>query len=81
MLSFPKRPIYFSKSLSDYCTRTTNESIKKITEKCGLERNKQKKINLPEEDNDNGKPDKFFYNILCFIYTSFVTYFFYKAIK
>lgn len=71
-----RRPINFNKSLSDCCTRTTNESIKKITDKYNLERNKPKVINLLEEDNDNGNPGIIFCKFLFFLYTSYVVLFF-----
>ena len=82
MLSFmTRRPIYFNKNLSDYCTRTTNESIRKITEKHNLERNKVKFKNPLEEDDDSEKPEFNFYHFMLFLSISYVTYFFYKRIK
>ena len=67
MLSFmTRRPVYFNKSLSEYCNRTTNESIRKLTEKINLERNKPKIKNPLEEDDDSGKPEIKFYNYLLF---------------
>lgn len=82
MLSFmTRRPIYFNKSLSDYCNKTRNESIRKISEKYNLERNKVKFKNPLEEDDDSKKPEFNFYHFMLFLSISYVTYFFYKRIK
>jgi len=71
-----RKPIYFNKSLSNYCTRTTNESIKKITDNYNLERNKPKVINLLKNNNNNGNPGIIFCRFLIFLYTSYVVLFF-----
>lgn len=82
MLSFmTKRPLYFNKSLSDYCTRTTNESIRKLTEKYNLERNKPKFKNPLQDDDDSEKPEFNFYHFLLFLSISSITIYFYKRIK
>lgn len=83
MLSFmTRRPVYFNKSLSEYCTKTTNESIRKLTEKFNLERNKPKIKNpLEEEDDDSEKPEINFYHYLLFLSISSIAIYFYKRIK
>ena len=52
---------YYSKSIRDYCLNSTNEYIKKITEKNNLERtNKLIKINNPLISDNNDKPEQNF---------------------
>ena len=81
MLNFmTRRPVYFNKSLSEYCTKTTNESIRKLTEKCNLERNKPK-IKNPLEDDDSRNPEIKIYNYLLFLSISSIAIYFYKRIK
>jgi hypothetical protein len=82
MLSFlKKRSFYFNKSLSEYCSGTTNESIRKLIEKYKLERNKQKIQNPLEYQDDPGKPYLNFYNLLLFLSISSITIYFYKKLK
>ena len=51
LCSILKRPNYFNKQLSDYCLKSTNESIKKMIEKCDEERKyKSIKLNLTTND-------------------------------
>lgn len=77
---FTRRPIYINKLLSDYCRKSTDEYIKKLTEKHNLERNKQKFKN-PLEEEDNEKPNFNFYNLLLFLSISTISLYFYKRIK
>jgi hypothetical protein len=85
MLSFlTKRPLYFNKSLSEYCNGITKESIRKLIEKNNLERNKNK-IQLPLEDDENddyneNKKTKLYIFIL-FLSISTITLCFYKRLK
>lgn len=83
MLScFTKRPIYFNKNLSDYCTKIMNDSIRKLTEKYNLERNKPKVKNIFHDDDDNDEIPKFNLNIfLIFLSISTITIYFYKRLK
>lgn len=69
------RPIYFNKSLSDYCTRTTNESMRKLTE------NKPIIKYTLENADDPKKPEVNFYHFIMFLSISYFTYFFYKRIE
>jgi hypothetical protein len=73
-----KRPIYLNKQLNDYCTRSRNEYIRKITEKYDLEGNKPK---IKTAYDDSEKPKFNFYHFIAFLSISYVTYFFYKRIK
>jgi len=79
LCSILKRPIFFNKSLQDYCLKSTNESIKKIIENCDEERkNKLTKFNLttndpcPEPNNNNN-----IVHFICFLsISSFLIYFY-----
>lgn len=78
---FQKRPIiFYNKKLADYCRKTTEDSIKKITEKYNLERNKQK-INNPLEDDDNDKPKFNLYGFITFLSISTLAIYFYKRLQ
>jgi hypothetical protein len=78
--SILKRPNYFNKPLHDYCLNSTNESIKKMIEKCDKER-KYKSINLnlmpqdsnPEPNNNN------IITFICFLSISSFLIYFYNA--
>jgi hypothetical protein len=80
MLTSFKQPYLFNKTISDYCRNSTNESIKKITEKYNLERNKFTVIN-PFDDEDHYKPKINMYSILAFLSISTIAYLFYKRVK
>ena len=66
---FQKRnTLFYNKNLNDYCRRTTDESIKKLSERLSLERNKE----YLEEENDNNKNHSvlgfiIFLSISCFV--------------
>jgi hypothetical protein len=77
MLNFTKTPLQFSKSLNYY----TNESIRKITEKYNLERNKPIIKNPLAVDEDGAKPNLNFYNFLLFLSISTITIYFYKRLN
>ena len=77
MLNFTKTPLQFSKSLNYY----TNESIRKITEKYNLERNKPIIKNQLAVDEDDAKPNLNFYNFLLFLSISTITIYFYKRLN
>lgn len=75
-----KRPLYINKNLSDYFTKTTNESIRKLTEKNNLERNKQQFKKILDEDDNSGKPEFNFYGFLLFLST-LITFHFTKRLN
>ena len=77
MLNFTKTPLQFSKSLNYY----TNESIRKITEKYNLEKNKPIIKNPLAVDEDDAKPNLNFYNFLLFLSISTITIYFYKRLN
>lgn len=83
MLSFymPKTPVVMNKALYDYCKKSTEESVKKISEKYSLERNKPK-INISLENGDeNAKPEFNFYGLLTFLSVTTMAFFFYKRLQ
>lgn len=73
-----RRPII--KNLSDYCRKSTDKSIKKISEKQNLERNNPK-IKNPLDDNENGKPEFNLYEFLIFLSISTIAIYFYKRLR
>lgn len=76
-----KRPVYVNKSLSEYCTKINNESIRKLTEKYSLE-SKNPKFKNPLGDEDSPKKPEFdFYHFLLFFSISSITIYFYKRLK
>lgn len=76
-----KRPLYFNKNLSDYCTKTTNESVRKLTEKYNLERRNTKFKNLVYNDDDSKIPEFNFYTLLIFFSIPSIGFYFYKRLK
>jgi len=75
----PKIPQLMNNILYDYCKRTTQDSIQKITEKYNVER---RNIKNPLDDNDDiGKPQNNFYGFLFFLSISTIGIFLYKRLK
>ena len=81
-----KKPLFpINQKISDYCKKSTNESIRKITEKYNEER-KSVKINLdslkvitrddPPNPNDN---NDIIISVICFLSSTTLFYYFYKA--
>ena len=62
-------PLTLNKSLSDYCRHSTNESIRKITEKYNSEKNKPKiKLKLNDYyDDDDDNPQFNYYGFFLFL--------------
>ena len=82
MFSFymPKTPIVMNQALYDYCKKSTQESVRKITEKYNLERNKPK-INNPFTDSDSDKPNFNFYGFIAFLSMSTLGFVIYKRLR
>lgn len=80
MLTFFKANYLFNKTINDYCRNSTNESIKKITDRYNLERNKLK-IRTPFGDEKIDNPKIGIGSILIFLSISTLTFFFYKRVK
>jgi hypothetical protein len=82
--SFMKKPlqINLNNNLREYCVKTTNDSIKKLTEKHNLERKIQKNATLLLDDDDSNNFAKFnFLHLLLFLSISSATLYFYKRLK
>jgi hypothetical protein len=71
-----------SKSIRDYCMNSTNEYIKKITQRYNLERNdKLIKINNPLNDDKNDKPERKFDKLIIFLSISTIGLYLYRRLK
>lgn len=78
-------------NLRNICTKSTNETIRKLTEKYNLEKKKpQFKTLIYDNDDGDGDGDEFpkfyFLNLLLFLSISYVTissvtFYFYKRLK
>jgi|LakMenE18May11ns_1017448.scaffolds.fasta_scaffold9933032_5 hypothetical protein len=76
-----KKPFFVNKSLQDYCRKSTEESIKKISERYNLERNKPK-INIPlDDENSSNKPEINYYGLFTFLSVTTLAIFLYKRLK
>jgi hypothetical protein len=76
-----KKP--FNKTLYDYCTLSTQKSIRNLTEKYNLERNQPKIKNLFNDDDNgkNGKPELNLYGFLAFLSISTIGFYIYKKLQ
>ena len=76
-----KKPIYINRSLHDYCRKSTEESIRKKTEKYNLERNKPVLNTTFTINNDNNNPEFNIYTFLLFLSISSISFYFYKRLQ
>jgi len=74
-----KYPLTFNKTLSDYCKNSTNEYIRKLTERYNSEK-KKSKINLNLNDDDNN-PEFNYYGFFLFLSIFTITVHIYKRLK
>ena len=81
-----KNRIPINTKMMDYCTKSTNESIRKITEKYNEERkmNKNKFDNLvviTKDDSPNPNPidNNIILSIICLLSSTTLFYYFYKS--
>lgn len=80
MLTCFKRTYLFDKTINDYCRYSTDQSIKRITDRYNLERNKpqiKNSFNYEHED----KPRINIYSIFAFLSISTLAFFLYKRHK
>jgi hypothetical protein len=82
-----KKPLFpINQKLSDYCKKSTNESIRKITERYNEER-KTVKINLDclkvttNDDLPNPNNNDFIFSIICLLSSTTMLYYFYKTLR
>jgi hypothetical protein len=80
-----KKPLFpINQKISDYCKKSTNESIRKITEKYNEER-KSVKINLDslkvitKGDSPDPIDNNIILSIICLLSSTTLFYYFYKA--
>lgn len=84
MFSFMyKKPLFpNNEKMREYCMKSTNDSIRKITEKYNEERkNKQNLNNLAVITNDDipNPNNDIIISIICFLSSTTLFYYFYKA--
>lgn len=73
-----RKPIYFNKTLQDYCKKANEESLRKLNEKYNLERNKLK-IKNTFDDNDNH--DFNYFGFLVFLSITIFSFSLYKRLN
>lgn len=76
-----KKPLYANNGLRDYCNKTTNESIRKLTEKYYLERKNPQYKTLIYDEGGNETPNIGFLNFLLFISLSSITFYLYRRLQ
>ena len=76
-----KKPIFVNKSLQDYCRKSTEDSIKKISERFNLERNKPKINNPLDDENSRNKLEFNLHGLFAFLSVTTMAFFFYKRLK
>jgi hypothetical protein len=75
-----RNPIIFNKSLQDYCKKINEESIRKLSERYNLEKNKPKIKNLLEND-DSNNPNYNYFSIIIFLSITMFSFSFYKRLQ
>ncbi len=82
--SLCKNRIPINQKLREYCMKSTNESIRKLTEKYNEERKSNKikvdkliKNDLPNPEDNND----FIFSVICLLSSTTFLYYFYKAYK
>ena len=80
MLTCFKTTYLFDKTINDYCRYSTDQSIKRISDKYNLERNKLQ-IKNPFNDEDEDKPRINIYSIFAFLSISTLAFFLYKRLN
>jgi hypothetical protein len=75
-----KYPLTFNKTLSDYCKNSTNEYIRKLTERYNSEKKPKIKLKLNDYyDDDN--PQFNYYGFFLFLSIFTITVHIYKRLK
>lgn len=78
---FIKKPLYVNNGLRDICTKSTNESVRKLTEKYNLERKNPQFKTLIYDDDGDEIPNFVFLNFLLFLSVSSITFYFYRRLQ
>lgn len=76
-----KKPLCVNTGLREYCNKTTNESIRKLTDKYNLERKNSQYTKLIYDEDGNQTPNLGFFNFLIFLSISSITYYFYRRLQ
>ncbi len=76
-----KKPLYVNNGLRDVCTKSTNESIRKLTEKYNLERKPPQYKTLIYDNDGNETPNLVFFNFLIFLSITSATFYFYRRLQ
>ena len=76
-------PITLNKSLSEYCRSSTNESIRKLTERYNSEKKTKIKLKLNDyyDDDDDDNPQFNYYGFFLFLSICTITLQIYKRLK
>jgi hypothetical protein len=77
---YMKKPLYVNNGLREYCNKSTNESIRKFTEKYNLERKNSQYTKLIYDEDGNQTPNLGFFNFLIFLSITSATFYFYKRL-
>jgi hypothetical protein len=75
------KPIYVNRALHDYCRKSTDESIRKQTEKLNVERNKPTIDVVCSKCNVERISKMNVYTFLAFVTISTMSFYFYKIIR
>lgn len=81
LLCWRKKPIILDKNISELCKKSTQDSMKKLTNKHTLERYKKINNELIIVTNPNNNVNNFFYWIMAFLSIPTITFIFYKTNK
>jgi hypothetical protein len=78
-----KNRIPFNPKLREYCMKSTNDSIRKMTEKYNEERRIKHKFNnlavITNDDMPNPNNNDIIISIICFLSSTSLFYYFYKG--
>jgi hypothetical protein len=73
-----RKSVFTNKTLQDYCKKTTEESMRKLSEKYNLERNKP---NIKNTFDDNDKPEFNYFGLLVVLSITIFSFSFYKRLN
>jgi hypothetical protein len=80
LTSILKKPIFFNQELHNYCLKSTNDSIKRMSEKYEKERKNPKiSLNLNQDSCPSDPNKNSAIAIICFLSVSSFLYYFYNS--
>lgn len=77
-LNFLKTSLPMNNALYEYCKKSTEVSIQKLTRKFDLERKPKEVISLNHDKPNNINPNTFFFGAFAFFSLTIMTSFFYR---